>query len=104
MLKLFLCQRRSWDWKPLGFFYYTGGYTMKEKLYYGNISFGMRDFDENRLLPDVGYSEFIRTLQDPEYGLLRRFARMETASVTKAKNAFSALHLNILFEKIAGVL
>jgi hypothetical protein len=40
---------------------------MKEKLYYGNISFGMRDLDENRLLPEVGYPEFIRTLQDPHY-------------------------------------
>ena len=77
---------------------------MKEKLYYGNISFGMRDFDENRLLPEVGYPEFIRTLQDPHYSLLRGFARMETASVTKAKNAFYALNLNIFIEKTINIL
>jgi len=90
--------------KPLGFFYYTGGYVMKEKLYYGNISFGMRDIDENRLLPTVGNPVFIYRIQDPHYGLLRRFARMETVSVTKAKHVFSALNLNILVEKTIEIL
>lgn len=77
---------------------------MKGKLYYGNISFGMRDIDENRLLPNVGYPVFIHRMQDPHYGLLRRFARMETVSVTKAKNAFTALNLNILIEKTINIL
>jgi hypothetical protein len=72
---------------------------MSEKLYYGNVSFGMRDIDENRLLPNAGHPAFIQMLQDPHYGLLRRFARMETASVAKAKNALNALNLHTLIEK-----
>ena len=77
---------------------------MKEKLYYGNISFGMRDIDENRLLPTIGNPVFRHRTQDPHDGLLSRFARMETASVTKAKNAFSALNLNILIGRTIGIL
>ena len=77
---------------------------MKEKLYYGNISFGMRDIDENRLLPTIGNPVFRHRTQDPHDGLLSRFARMETASVTNAKNAFSALKLNILIGKTIGIL
>ena len=77
---------------------------MKEKLYYGNISFGMRDIDENRLLPTIGNPVFRHRTQDPHDKLLSRFARMETASVTKAKNVFSALNLNILIGKTIGML